>query len=52
MRNVYFKSIKYIKPCEHHIEIILKMYKVFLKWSPAPSPSPARSTQTVKRQTE
>ena len=34
---------KNINSCKNHIEIILKIYEVFLKWSPAPSPSLAQT---------
>ena len=33
----YYKNIIF---CKHHIEIIMKIYEVFLKWSPAPTPIP------------
>ena len=37
------KIIKHIKSCKNHIEMILNIFKVFLKWSqngPPPPPHP------------
>ena len=41
--SIYQKKYIIIKSCENQMEIVLKIYKVFLKWSPPPSPSPSQA---------
>ena len=44
-----FKIYGNIKSCKIHIEIIPKIYKVFVNWSPAPPPHPRLGKQKLPR---